>query len=258
MRLEHVVQGQLSFYDDGGVDIFDVVALVDCILVDCWEPEAQLCPDPIAINHNPEATYDDGSCQYTDIDGNIYSSVIIGDQKWLGENLVVTNYQNGEPIPTGFSNTEWSELSTGAYSYMADDPVYAEIFGNLYNWFAVDDSRGICPEGWHVPTDGEWQQMIDYLGGDDLAGGKLKEAGFAHWLEPNEGATNESGFTALPGGGRGSHGGYGSFGNFGLFWTSTHNYGYGAWYQSLTSFGSGISRSHLALEAGHSVRCIQD
>ena len=135
-----------------------------------------------------------------DQDGNVYKTVKIGDQWWMAENLKVTHYRNGDAIPNVTDNTEWADLSTGAYCAYDNDENNADIYGYLYNWYAVDDSRNIAPTGWHVPTDDEWADLVTYLGGNSVAGGKLKEADTAHWNSPNTGATNESGFSALPGG----------------------------------------------------------
>jgi len=195
----------------------------------------------------------------TDIDGNVYKTVKIGNQIWMAENLKVTHYRNGDAIPTGHSNSEWSNLDntqTGAYAvYDGNESIY----GYLYNWYAVDDSRNIAPEGWHVPTDNEWQTLVDYLGGKRVAGGKLKEEGTTHWDSPNFGATNESGFTALPGGYRYGHdGSYNSMGDSGRFWSSAESGSYGAWRRLLSYDYSGVHRLGHGERSGFSVRCIRD
>jgi uncharacterized protein (TIGR02145 family) len=137
----------------------------------------------------------------TDIDGNIYHTVTIGTQVWMVENLKTTKYRNGDPIPNVTGNA-WAALTTGAYCwYNNDAATYKATYGALYNWYAVADSRNIAPTGWHVPTDAEWTTLTTFLGGESVAGGKLKETGTNHWTSPNTGATNETGFTALPGGG---------------------------------------------------------
>lgn len=136
----------------------------------------------------------------TDQDGNLYQTVLIGNQWWMAENLKAIHYRNGDAIPNVSDSTEWVNLTTGAYSAYDNNESNAETYGYLYNWYAVDDTRNIAPEGWHIPTETEWQTLIDYLGGVSVAGGKMKEAGTIHWASPNDGATNESGFTALPGG----------------------------------------------------------
>ncbi|HCN24393.1 MAG TPA: hypothetical protein DIS65_03375, partial [Candidatus Marinimicrobia bacterium] len=147
-----------------------------------------------------------GQDTVTDIDGNIYEIVQIGDQLWMAENLKVTHYNDGTEIPTGYSDNDWAGLSTGAYAVYGDNESNADTYGYLYNWYAVDDDRGVCPASWHVPTDGEYTALSDYLGGTSVAGGKLKECTEGscpeseYWYSPNTGATNESGFTGLPGG----------------------------------------------------------
>ncbi len=136
----------------------------------------------------------------TDIDNNHYEAVRIGSQLWMAENLKTTRYNDGTPIPLVTDSLEWDNLVTPAYCWYRNDPVtYGETYGALYNLHVV--STGIlCPSGWHVPSDAEWTVLSDYLGGESVAGGKLKEAGTTHWYTPNAGATNETGFTALPGG----------------------------------------------------------
>lgn len=193
-----------------------------------------------------------------DIDGNVYQTIVIGDHEWIMENLRVTHYRNGDPIPTGYSNSQWSTLSTGAYCVYYDAPSNAETYGNLYNWFAVDDPRGIAPEGWHIPTDEEWTTLVNYLGGSSVAGGQLKEAGFEHWNPPNTGATNERCFTALPGGCRGGDGYYYNLGLCGCFWSSTEYDTGGAWYRWLSYDSSEVYRDHSDKRCGSSVRCIRD
>jgi len=200
----------------------------------------------------------------TDIDGNVYQTIKIGDQWWMAENLKVTQYRNSDAIPNVTDNAEWAGLSTGAYC----GPDVA-TYGMLYNWFAVDDSRNIAPEGWHVPTDDEWKQLEMYLGmsqaeadatgwrGTD-EGGKLKETGTTHWWDPNSGATNESGFTALPGGNRNDGGDFGSMLYDGYFWSSTESSsGYVLW-RGLNYSNSGISRTSNSEQFGFSVRCVKD
>ncbi len=129
-------------------------------------------------------------------------------QSWMTTNLDVDHYRNGDPIPHVTDPTEWKNLTTGAYCYYANDSAkYAAVYGKLYNWYVVNDPRGLAPEGWHVPTDFEWTTLTDCLGGVSVAGGPMKETGTSHWILPNEGATNESGFTGLPGGVRSSQDG---------------------------------------------------
>jgi uncharacterized protein (TIGR02145 family) len=147
--------------------------------------------------------------------------ITIGDQTWTGCNLDVTTYRNGDIIPQVEDPTEWANLTTGAWCYYDNSAVTGETYGKLYNWYALNDPRGIAPTGYHVPTEAEWTILTDYLGGGNVAGGKLKEVGLSHWNNPNEGATNSSGFTALPGGQRSNFGNYEEVGNFGAWWSST-------------------------------------
>ncbi len=160
----------------------------------------------------------------TDIDGNTYQTIKIGNQWWMAENLKVTHYRNGDAIPNVTDYTEWVYLTSGAYCAYDNDNSHVATYGRLYNWYAVSDSRNVAPSGWHVSTFEEWQTLEDYLGGSSVAGGKLKEAGTSHWASPNTGATNESGFSALPSGYR-SHvyGHYSAMGFYCDFWTSTEN-----------------------------------
>lgn len=194
----------------------------------------------------------------SDTDGNEYQTTMIGTQEWMIENLKVTHYRNGDSIATGYTNSEWPGLSTGAYAVYADNESNTDPYGYLYNWYAVDDNRSIAPSGWHVPTDDEWQTLINYLGGSSVAGGKLKEAGTTHWNNPNTGATNESGFTALPGGYRFNNGYYNYLGNYGDFWSSTENYSSDAWYRELNYYGSSATRNYYYKEGGFSIRCVRD
>jgi len=215
-------------------------------------------------------SYVDFTTVVTDIDGNTYNTIKIGNQWWMVENLKVTHYRNGDAIPNVASNTEWSNLSTGAYCTYDNNESNAVVYGRLYNWYAVDDSRNIAPAGWHVPTDDEWKELEMYLGmsqseADDSQwrgtneGGKLKEAGYAHWNSPNTGATNESGFTALPGGYRDFFNGY--YSNMGLnatFWSSTEGGINDAWFRRLHCTHSEVDRFSFSKRHGFSVRCVMD
>lgn len=157
----------------------------------------------------------------TDIDGNTYNIVKIGSQYWLKENLIVTHYRNGDSILKIVEDEDWVIQTDGAWCSYYNSTVLDKEYGNLYNWYTVKDNRGLAPEGWHVATQNEWQMLIEFLGGESVAGGKLKEDGNTHWNAPNTAATNESGFTALPGGYRSTyyngeffHNGYQAY-----FWT---------------------------------------
>jgi uncharacterized protein (TIGR02145 family) len=205
----------------------------------------------------------------TDIDGNVYKTVKNGDQWWLAENLKVTHYRNGDPIPNITDQNEWSNLTTGAYCEYNNDPSHVEIYGRLYNWYAVNDGRNIAPVGWHVPSDEEWKLVMlfgmsrseaddtEYRGTDE--GGKMKETGTTHWKSPNSGATNESGLSALPGGYRHlTTSNYVSLGHFAYFWSSTEYNSGSAWFRTLDYDHSGVTRSYSHNQGGFSVRCVRD
>ncbi len=141
----------------------------------------------------------------TDIDGNIYPTVTIGNQVWMAKNLEVSHYRNGDPIPNLTTISQFQSSLLGAWCDWENNSAYGDIYGHLYNWYAVYDPRNVAPDGWHVATRTEWQELVLHLGGilgtdDSIAGGKMKEMGFAHWEQPNTGATNSSGFTSLPAG----------------------------------------------------------
>jgi len=135
-----------------------------------------------------------------DYDGNVYQTVKIGKQIWMVGNLQVTHYNNGDVIPNVTDQTAWNGLTTGALCAYDNDQNNVKTYGYLYNYYVISDPRGICPAGWHVPSLAEWETLSQACGGDAVAGGALKEAGTTHWDAPNTGATNSSGFTALPGG----------------------------------------------------------
>jgi len=217
---------------------------------------------PIALgckkdNKNPVAS-DPNVCK--DIDGNTYRTVQIGNQLWMAENLKVTHYRNGDAIPNVTDNAEWLNLTTGACCSYDNNSSNASTYGYLYNWFTVNDGRYIAPAGWHVPTDAEWQILVDYLGGNSVAG-KLREAGTNHWDSPNSGATNESGFTALPGGWR-HHFGDGSFSDLGsnaCFWTATEYDADNAWSRYLGHNNYLlVYRTYIGKQGGLSVRLLRD
>lgn len=195
----------------------------------------------------------------TDIDGNIYKTVKIGNQWWMAENLKVTHYRNGDPIDHVTDDTEWTNLSTGAWCVYDNQYSNKDIYGLLYNWYAVSDSRNIAPDGWLIPTHEDWKELVDYLGGDDIAGGKMKEAGYTNWIRPNTGATNESGFSSLPAGNRSfSTGSFCCMGENAYFWSSTESNVSEGWSRLLHYGSSGIGQSVEDKTWGYSVRCVKD
>ncbi len=194
----------------------------------------------------------------TDIANNHYRIVQIGTQVWMGENLRTTKYQNGDPLPDITDATAWSQRTTGACCEYDNSAANASVYGFLYNWYAVNDSRNIAPAGWHVPSFDEYTVLMTCLGGQDIAGGKLKEAGIAHWESPNTGATNETGYKGLPGGFRYETGVFGGLAGGATCWLST-SYGVSnARFMQLTSFNTVFVSSVLNIRAGASLRCVRD
>ena len=190
-------------------------------------------------------------------------SVTICTQVWMLKNLDVTTYRNGDPIPKVTDNTAWAALTTGAYCYYNNDSAtYAATYGKLYNWYAVNDPRGLAPAGWHVPSDAEWTTLSTCLGGDAVAGGAMKETGTTHWASPNTGATNSSGFTGLPGGFRTFGGSFAYVGILGYWWSSTESSTTFAWYRNLFYDNGiigkpGITTFDAFKQFGFSVRCLR-
>jgi len=195
-----------------------------------------------------------------DCDGNVYETVQIGEQLWMAENLKTTHYNDGSEITLITNNEDWGSFDEGQYGVYNNDSTIADIYGNLYNFAVVDDSRGVCPEGFYVPSDAEYTVLTDYLGGTSVAGGKMKESGHEHWNYYNDQitseASNESGFTGIPAGYRfGSNGLYGSMGIYGYFWSSSDS-SYGAWYRLLNYGNPNVLRSSYYKHSGFSVRCL--
>ena len=194
----------------------------------------------------------------TDLDGNVYGTVTIGTQVWMAENLKVTRYRNGDPISNVTDAVQWSNLVTGAYCSYNNDATNTKTYGHLYNWHAVMDSRNLAPAGWHIPTDTEWTTLVDYLGGDGEAGTKLKESGTTHWNSPNFGVTNETKFTALPGGYRGFNGTFTGLGAYGNWWTTTEFVSNAAWWRVMSYSYGGVGKDVAYKVSGYSIRCVKD
>jgi uncharacterized protein (TIGR02145 family) len=205
------------------------------------------------------------ACQ--DDDGNNYSVVTIGTQTWMAENLKTTKYNDGTAIPLVTDNTAWVGLNTGAWcdNYNSSDTKYAK-YGHLYNWYAVSDGRNIAPVGWHVPTDAEWTTLTTYLGGESVAGGKLKETGTlnwetgtGNWASPNTAATNETGFSALPDGTRIYYNGmFSGVSSYGQWWSSTPPSTDNAWSRNISNDTGSVIRNAGNRATGFSVRCVKD
>jgi uncharacterized protein (TIGR02145 family) len=192
-----------------------------------------------------------------DIDNNLYYSITIGTQTWMQENLKTTHYNDWTDIPLVTGNTEWKNLAAPAYCwYDNDESRYKTTYGALYNWYTVHTGK-LCPSGWHVPTNGEWITLTNYLGGESIAGDKLKEAGTEHWGELNTG-TNVTGFTALPGGSRTDVGIYADIGLNSQWWSVSSILPSSSYSAILYYNSSNLSRGGTMNVSGLSVRCIKD
>jgi uncharacterized protein (TIGR02145 family) len=186
-------------------------------------------------------------------------TVVIGTQQWMEKNLDVMTYRNGDVIPQVTDATVWDGLTTGAWCYYNNDPLNGAIYGKLYNWYAVNDPRGLAPQGWHIPTDAEWTTLNNLLGGDAAAGGKMKTTGTTRWAAPNTSATNESGFSGLPGGLRRSiDGTFYNIGNYGYWWSATQADITTAWGRTLSYDNGFLIRNGDFKRYGFSVRCLRD
>jgi uncharacterized protein (TIGR02145 family) len=195
----------------------------------------------------------------TDGDNNNYPVVQIGSQWWMADNLKTTKYKDGSTgIPLKTDNTEWSNLVTPGYCwYNNDAATYKATYGALYNWYTAH-TENLCPTGWHMPTDLEWTTLTDFLGGVSIAGGKLKETGLNHWFDPNDGATNATGYTALPGGYRSNGGTFSYIYSGGIWWSATESDVTIAWGRDISFGNSFVNRNYFNENLGLSVRCLQD
>ena len=235
------------------------------------------CTDAAAVNYDPTANTDDGSCSSCssiEFDDYTYSVVEIGDQCWFAENLRTTVYGNGDAIPTSLTDGEWGSTTSGATAVhgegnsdctnyspdidACDEAQSLSEYGRLYNWYAVDDARGLCPSGWHVPTDGEWTGLEDFITSQGFSGteGTALKSTYG-WYDGGNG-TDDFGFSALPGGYRyDSDGLFGGAGNIGSSWSSSPSGG-DAWSHDMFSYGPGIYRNDYGPRNGFSVRCLRD
>jgi uncharacterized protein (TIGR02145 family) len=195
-----------------------------------------------------------------DFDGNIYKTLKIGTQVWMAENLKATKYSDSDSIYTTTPATlDITNETTPKYQWAYDgNESNVEIYGRLYTWYAATDDRNICPAGWHVPTDADWSILITYLVGASVAGGKLKETGTTHWKSPNTGATNESGFIALPGGYRHGNGMFYDIGGTGNWWSSTEVSANNAWCYTAYNNLRSVYKHNCNKTNDLSVRCVKD
>jgi hypothetical protein len=225
---------------------------------------------PITTIDSITYTLNSNVCPSTviDVEGNIYNTVIIGTQCWMKENLKTMHYSNGAVIPNNLSATQWNYLP-GACADYNNDSISSLVYGKLYNWYAVANSQGLCPIGWHVPDDSEWNILVKTIDANSdtscincvqstIAGGALKEIGLSHWTWPNTGASNTSTFTGLPGGCRYDFGGYSDIGDYGFWWTSSQSSIMNAYKRYLHYSDTNFSHSASIKYFGFSVRCIKD
>lgn len=192
-----------------------------------------------------------------DADGNLYHTVRIGKQNWMVENLKVTKFRNGDPVLNAIESEERSHHATETYSDYDDHENISNKYGRLYNWYVVHESRNICPSGWHIPNDAEWTTLTIYLGGENVAGGKMKQTDSTMWFSPNTGATNESGFSGIPAGVNRNNT-YSFKGSCGYWWSSTEYDSTYAWGRYLFNHITKISRNYYDKSYGFSVRCLSD
>ncbi len=196
--------------------------------------------------------------QIKDKDGNIYRTAKIGNQVWMAQNLNVSHFRNGDPIPEAKTTEEWKKAGDEkkpAWCYYDNDSENGKKYGRLYNWYAVNDSRGLAPEGWHVSSDEEWSKLRDYLGGDSIAGNKMKSTD--GWSKNGNG-TDKSGFSGLPGGARNANGYFNSISDYGYWWTTREYETDYAWGRGLYYFGSDVDKGYDDKQSGLSVRCVKD
>jgi uncharacterized protein (TIGR02145 family) len=234
---------------------FILIGLLLTLTNSCQHDETTL--DPVSdVIFNTSKTYG----TMTDADGNRYKTITIGAQTWMAENLRVTKYRNGEYISHITKNEDWESQTSGAYCSYENTTEKAKIatYGRLYNWFAVTDIRNIAPEGWHMPDDTEWDILSDFLGGDSIAGGEMKEIGTTHWLSPNTDATNESGFSSIPAGARFHYGSFTDIGFGGYYWSKTQNSINLACVWIFNQYHGHLGRSDGAKRTGFAVRLIKD
>ena len=196
----------------------------------------------------------------SDVDGNTYRTIVIGTQEWMAENLRTSHYSNGDLIPEVQGSGTWIALNTGASVWLNNDSItYHCNYGKMYNWYAVNDGRKVCPVGWHVPTQAEWTDLINYLGGLSVAGGPMKSVGTTYWNSPNGGATNSSGLSLLPGSSRsGLSGNYSPPGSGSVWWSDTDAGAGEAYYRGVNFSNTQVVDNSFPKETGMYVRCVKD
>ncbi len=223
----------------------------DCACAEGWQGDD--CSEPILQPPVPTGCED---LAHVTFDGHTYDLVQIGTQCWFKQNLRSDNYRNGDPIPGDLIDSQWGSTNSGAQAVYGDNNnANLSTYGRLYNWYAVDDERGLCPTGFHVPTDGEWTELVNYLGGEEVAGAKMKSSPSD---TPAWDGTNSSGFSALPGGYRANYSGYFDSGYGGLWWSSSADGADLAWGRVLAYVDGSVLRGNSDQRYGFSVRCVRD
>lgn len=218
------------------------------------------CKKDLVNDSNTIINTDGKSGTLKDIEGNAYKIVKIGNQWWMGENLKTTKFRDGTSIPNVTDKT-WGSITTGAYCDYDNTPSNSDTYGRLYNWYSVTNALNISPKGWHIPSNAEWSELSDYLGNGNMVGEKLKEKGIIHWESPNDKATNEVGFTALPGGVRNFYKNNFQYkGQIGEWWTSTEfaTDSDNAYTREISIMFGYIGAGTYYKVAGSSVRCVKD
>ena len=211
----------------------------------------------VGTAYGTDKTFNTDPVSIQDFDNNDYNVIRIGTQVWIQENLKTTHFNDGTPVPEVTGGAAWSALTTPGYCWYNNGPANKDPYGALYNWYAVNAGK-LCPTGWHIPSDDECTTLEYFLGGPSPAGGKLKEAGTAHWDNPNVGATNESTFTALPGGWRSSSGVFEFIGTSGYWWTSPQPEPPNTYNRRIQNDQDKVFRNLENEKSGMSVRCIKD
>ncbi len=242
--------GTTASYTTAATSRSDSGALFRCFVTNGCPGSATSLPTALTVNSAAAGTV-------TDTDGNVYHTVTIGTQVWMVENLKTTRLNDGTAIPLVTGNSAWTNLSTPGYCYYNDSALYGNSYGALYNWYTVKAGT-LAPKGWHVPSDSEWSVLTTFLGGATVAGGKLKEAGTTHWESPNTGATNETGFSALPGGYRYDDGTFDYSVQYGYWWSSTVESATDSWFRSMNYLYAGVNRNSFSANYGYSVRCVKN
>jgi uncharacterized protein (TIGR02145 family) len=225
-----------------------------CLVIAIWLISGCEKEQSVYYIMNPWITYG----HVTDMEGNVYNTIPIGYQTWMVSNLKSTKFIDGTLIPVVSDATSWSNMLTPACCWQNNDPARRVTYGILYNWYAISTGK-LCPAGWHIPTDSEWTVLTDYLGGEGVAGGKLKESGFRHWLSPNTEATNETHFWAYPGGSRKGNTDalFENLLESGCWWTTEFNED-NASSRNMYYNSSRIQKLFYSKNCGLSVRCVMN